>query len=258
MIQALWSASSGMLAQQMNLDNIANNMANVNTVGYKKSKVEFQDMLYSVMREPDRRTLRGETVPTWFQTGHGVMPVANQVIFEQGALQETGKALDFAIDGSGFFAVQLPDGTTAYTRAGSFSVDGEGQLVNASGYPVLTQDGSPIVIDDPSAGITVDSNGQIMQNDQTVGAIGVFSFTNPAGLERAGANLYLATVNSGEEMPADEAAYKLAQGMTEAANVNVAEEMTGMMIAQRAYELSSRAIRTADDMLGMANSLLRR
>lgn len=258
MIQALWSASSGMLAQQMNMDNIANNVANVNTAGYKKSKVEFQDLLYSKMREPGQSNLRGDMVPTGFQVGNGVMPVANQVIFEQGALQESGNQLDFAINGSGFFAVRQPDDTTAYTRDGSCRFDGAGQLVNASGNPVLSQDGNPITVTDSASSVTVDSTGQVLQNEQVVGRIGVFSFVNPGGLAQAGKNLYTTTVNSGGALAADETQYKLVQGSVETANVQVAEEMTNMMITQRAYELSSRAIKTADEMLGMANSLLRR
>lgn len=257
MIQALWSASAGMLAQQMNMDTIANNVANVNTTGYKKSKMEFQDLLYREMREPDSQTLLGETVPTGYQVGSGVRPSANQVIFEQGALQESGNQLDFAINGRGFFAVQQPDGTIGYTRDGSFRFDGEGQLVNGSGYLVLDQDENPITVTDTS-NVTVDSMGQVLEGEQVVGRIGVFGFGNPAGLEQAGSNLYISSVNSGEVMTADETAYKLVQGSLETANVQVAEEMTNMMIAQRAYELSSRAVRTADDMLGMANSLLRR
>lgn len=257
MIQALWSASSGMLAQQMNMDAISNNVANVNTVGYKKSKVEFQDLLYSEMREPNRQNLRGEVVPTGYQVGNGVRPSANQVVFEQGALQESGNQLDFAVNGSGFFAVQRPDGTIAYTRDGSFRFDGEGQLVNAAGYLVLSEDENPITVTDTSV-VTVDSTGQVLEGEQVAGRIGVFGFVNPAGMEQAGSNLYITTINSGEAMVADETTYKLVQGSVEAANVQVAEEMTNMMIAQRAYELSSRAVRTADDMLGMANSLLRR
>jgi len=257
MIQALWSASSGMLAQQLNLDSIANNVANINTIGYKKSKVEFQDLLYSEMRAPGRQNMLGNTLPTGFQVGNGVMPVADQLILGQGGLQETGNQLDFAINGSGFFAVQLPDGETAYTRDGVFSFDGSGRLVNASGYQVLSDAGAPIVVNN-SAGATVDQTGQVLENGQAAGRIGVFNFINPAGLGRTGSNLYTATENSGAAAAADRNAYKLVQGMTETSNVQVAEEMTGMMIAHRAYELSSKAVKTADEMLGMANSLLRR
>lgn len=258
MIQALWSGSSGMLAQQMNLDNIANNVANVNTTGYKKSKVEFQDLLYSEMRAPGRSNLRGDVVPTGFQIGNGVMPIANQVIFEQGALQASGNQLDFAINGSGFFAVQRADGSTAYTRDGSFRFDGDGQLVSAAGNLVLSEAGDSIAVTDSAGNVTVDATGQVLENDQVVARIGVFNFVNPSGLAQAGSNLYTTTVNSGEALTADETQYKLAQGAVETANVQVAEEMTNMMIAQRAYELSSRSIRTADEMLGMANALLRR
>ncbi len=257
MIRALWSASSGMVAQQMNMDNIANNLANINTTGYKKSKVEFQDLVYAEMRAPGTRNLRGAAVPTGFQVGHGVMPAANKAVFEQGPLQETGNPLDLAINGNGFFGVQMPDGETGYTRDGAFRFDGAGQLVNNSGYLVLSADGQPIKVNDTTAA-AINRGGEVLENDQVVGRIGIFSFNNPAELNRAGNNLYTDTDNSGAAGEADAGGYTILTGALETANVHIAEEMTTMMIAQRGYELNSRAIRTADEMLGQANALLRR
>lgn len=382
MIQALWSASSGMHAQQLSLDNVANNMANVNTTGFKKSRVEFQDLLYSQIREPGMVTRTGQTVANGIQVGNGSRPSATQMIFQQGSYQETGNPMDVAISGDAFFEVLLPDGSKAYTRDGSFKIDADGYLVNGSGYlpNMESSEGGLLTFPIEGSGLEVDSQGVIYRDKQLVqlesytftstkdlqevepgvfkptdesgeavlvseiesqdaeeqfdeegtprvfyqillpdgetaytteytfkidndgrlstagkgypldpevyvdlqeaedtlgeGAIvtadgtGVVNapveaarltlvqFVNPAGLDKAGSNLYLQTANSGAPQAAGN--YKLLTGTLEMSNVQVAEEMVNMMVAQRAYEINSRSVKTSDEMLGLANSLLRR
>lgn len=394
MLQALWSASSGMLAQQMSMDNISNNIANVNTPGYKGSRVEFQDLLYAQMRSPGRVTRSGQTQAAGIQIGHGSRPAATQLSFEQGPLEETGNATDLALSGNAFFEVLLPDGSKAYTRDGSFKIDADGFLVTGNGEvvnmetpdgglltftegaskiafddqgtvyrnksilqleqysfssprdlqqvepgiympteksgnavltseliaeqmeeaePELDAEGNPLPVPEKPRPIayyqvmlpngdtayttrnsfkvdaenrlvtadqgyplepeitadyiagdqtyaagdifTVDENGSLNVPEMT-GKLKIVQFVNPAGLQKIGSNLYLETANSGQAQPAGD--YKVLQGSLEMSNVQVAEEMVNMITANRAYEMNSRAIRTADDMLGMANSLLRR
>lgn len=391
MLQSLWSASSGMNAQQVAMDNVANNMANVNTAGFKKSRTDFQDLLYSQIREPGQVTRTGQVLANGIQTGSGTRPAATQMLFEQGALQPTGNAADFAISGDGFFELLMSDGSRAYTRDGSFKVDADGYLVTASGHvvnvddgegglltftgsvsdikidaggkvfrdePVLEleayvfdspqdlektaggllrptensgeaillsemeteepeeefdEDGNPVPVppqpepqvfyqvilpdgetaytamnsfkvDEEGRLVTVsgeyplepevymeleEEGGQYKAGDiltadskgivwvsREAGALQLASFGNPAGLEKAGGNLYRATDNSGAAAPAD--GVKVVQGSLEMSNVQISEEMISMIMAQRAYELCSRSIKTSDEMLGMANALLRR
>lgn len=258
MIQSLWSASSGMLAQQLSLDNVANNMANVNTTGFKKARVEFQDLLYSQVRTPERMTRTGQVVPNGIQVGSGTRPSSTQLIFEQGSIQLTGNPMDVAISGNAFFEVTLPDGTRAYTRDGSFKVDSNGHLVTGNGYRLgmTAADGGLITFEKDSSDINVDDKGVIFRDGQVLGRLNLVQFTNPAGLEKIGSNLYLPTENSDAPQAATE--YTLTSGALEMSNVQAAEEMVAMMIAQRAYEINSRAVRTSDEMLGLANSLLRR
>ncbi len=389
MLQALWSASSGMLAQQTAIDTVANNLANVNTPGFKRNRTEFQDLLYSQLRSPGRTTRTGQVFPNGIQVGNGTRLASTQVLFEQGSLQPTGNNTDFAISGDGFFEVLRPDGTKAYTRDGAFKIDADGYLVTGNGDVVNmeSQGGGLVTFLQGTGKINIDSGGAIyqekplvqlegygftspqdlervepgiyrateksgeatllseMQSDETEqltdeegnpipapetpkpqafyqvilpdgdtaytsgsqfkidengrlvtadkgypldpevtvdtadavlqtgdilaadsdgvisvpveqGKLNIVKFTNPAGLEKAGANLYIPTANSGGAMPAGDS--KVIQGSLEMANVQIAEEMVNMMIANRAYELNSRSIRTADDMLAMANALLRR
>lgn len=391
MIQALWSASSGMLAQQTSMDNVSNNLANVNTPGFKESRVEFQDLLYSQMRSPGRVTRNGQVLAAGIQVGSGSRPAATQLSFAQGPLEETGNPTDLAISGNAFFEIQLSDGSKAYTRDGSFKIDSDGYLVTGnggivnmdttdggflkfeegtakvrfddqgtayrdqavlkleqysfssskdlqkvesgiylptdkSGEAVLTsemnteeteeltdEEGNPLPVKEKpklvgyyqvmlpsgdtgytlnknfkvdaegrlvtadkgyplepevtadsitgekqfSAGdiVTVDDNGTLTISE-TAGKLSVMQFVNPAGLQKLGSNLYVETVNSGKAQAAQD--YKIVQGCLEMSNVQVAEEMVNMITANRAYEMNSRSIRTSDDMLGMANSLLRR
>ncbi len=391
MLQALWSASSGMLAQQTSMDNVANNIANVNTTGYKKNRTEFQDLLYSQVREPGTELRNGQVIENGLQIGSGVRSAATLVMFDQGVLQQTDNPTDFAISGNGFFEIIMPDGSRAYTRDGSFKIDADGYLVTSEGYIVnmeaedgglmtftegagkinigsngaiyqdrelfqleaytftdsgeleklesgllrptddsgeavllsemeledeeeLTdEDGNPLPsaekkvyqtyyqvmlpdgesaytaqnafrIDEEGRLVTVDggyplepevyvdleagefslqagdvvaadSEGMVMIPNE-VGRLSIVQFANPAGLEKTGSNLYIQTDNSSAAQQA--ADFKLAQGSLEMSNVQVAEEMINMMMAQRAYEMSSRSIKTADEMLGMANTLFRR
>jgi flagellar basal-body rod protein FlgG len=391
MLQALWSASSGMLAQQMSLDGVSNNIANVNTSGYKKSRVEFQDLLYSETRSSGQVTRMGDTIPNGFQVGSGTRPAANFLLVEQGSIINTGNKTDFAISGDGFFEILLPDGKKAYTRDGSFKIDSDGYLVTAGGYTVnmkandgglltFIQDGTQISIDekgmikqdtsvlkleaftfnspkdlksitsgvfrpttnsgeavllsetetedieeltdeegnplpapkkveqqvyyqivytdgevaytnensfklDETGRLITANKGYVLDPEVTfdleaednpvkagdvvkagsegnilisseIGSLNIAKFSNPAGLEKQGSNLFIPTVNSGNAQAADD--FKLVSGALEGSNVQIADEMVTMMMAQRAYELGSRAIRTADEMLGMANALLRR
>lgn len=391
MLQALWSASAGMLAQQTSIDNVSNNIANVNTPGFKESRVEFQDLLYAQMRSPGRITQNGQTLAAGIQVGSGSRPAATQLSFAQGALEETGNLTDLALSGNAFFEIQLPDGSKAYTRDGSFKIDADGYLVTGnggvvnmdaaeggllkftdgtdkvrfndqgivyrdktvlqleqysfnspkdmqlvesgiyiptdkSGEAVLTsefnaedteeltdEEGNPLPAKEkpkpigyfqvtlPSGDVgytlnknykvdedgrlvtadkgyplepevtaetitgekqfaagdklTVDDNGALYVSE-TAGKLNILQFVNPAGLQKLGSNLYLETVNSGKAQPAQD--FKVLQGYMEMSNVQVAEEMVNMITANRAYEMNSRSIKTSDDMLGMANSLLRR
>jgi len=386
MLQALWSASSGMLAQQTSIDNVSNNIANVNTPGFKQSRVEFQDLLYSQMRSPGRVTRSGQTLDAGIQVGNGSRPAATQLSFVQGPLQETGNHTDLAISGNAFFEIMLPDGSVAYTRDGSFKIDADGYLVTGngemvnmntidggfltftegaskvnfddqgtvfretsalqleqysftspkdlemveqgiyipteqSGEPVLTseldeeltEEGNPleasdrsrpigyyqVILPDGDIGYTatknfkIDEEGRLVTADkgyplepevtveeiigegqfstgdilmvddngtlnisEPAGKLNIVQFVNPAGLQKLGSNLYLATENSGQAQPAQD--FKVLQSHLEMSNVQVAEEMVNMITANRAYEMNSRSIRTSDEMLGMANSLLRR
>ncbi|PKM82221.1 MAG: hypothetical protein CVU89_06150 [Firmicutes bacterium HGW-Firmicutes-14] len=392
MMQALWSASSGMLAQQTAMDNVANNLANVNTNGYKKSRTEFQDLLYSQVRDPGLRTGRGQVVQNGVQVGTGTRPAATQMLFEQGSLQPTGNVHDFALFGNGFFEILLPDGSRAYTRDGSFKIDADGYMVTSEGYIVNmdTPDGGLVTFAGETSEVVIDKDGKIYQEkellqlepytftspgdleqvepgmfrpteesgeavlisemeyeeddeyeydedgnlisspekkeyqayyevmlpsgetafttensfrideegrlvtankgyplepevyvdleaeDNTLksgdllsadiegaismpveaGRLNIVTFPNPAGLEKAGGNLYIQTENSGAVRAAGD--FTISQGFLESSNVQLADEMVSMMLAQRAYELCSRSIRTSDEMLGKANELLRR
>ena len=391
MIQSLWSASSGMNSQQMAIDNVANNMANVNTPGYKKSRIEFQDLLYAQIRSPRRETLLGQVVPNGIQVGNGARAAANQIIFEQGSMQTTDSPTDFALAGNAFFEVLFPNGQKAYTRDGSFKIDQDGVLVTAEGgiVNIEASDGGLITFPEGASKISINSQGLIFRDKQLLqleqygflssadleqvepgifipsensgeavlvieladketeevtdeegnpipqpekpkpqayyqvtlpegetayttesnfkidesgrlvtaikgypldpevivdttatdsnmkvgdivspdssgiinvsvaaGKLNVVQFVNPAGLQKSASNLYVQTANSGQPQPAGD--FKVMQGMLESSNVQVAEEMVNMIMANRAYELSSRAIKTSDDMLGLANQLLKR
>mgnify|MGYP001615023318 CR=1 FL=1 len=262
MIRALYSSSSGMQAQQLNLDTIANNLANVNTTGFKRTRVDFQDLLYQTYRAPGTAGSQGTTIPTGIQGGHGSRPVATQRIFSQGDFQQTENPLDLVIEGDGFFQVTRPDGTTGYTRAGAFKKDGTGRIVTSDGFLL-----SPAVtIPADAKQITIGSDGtvSVMLAGQTaastVGTLQLASFINPAGLLSVGRNLFTPTAASGSAIvgnPGVTGLGTLTQGFLELANVKVVVEMVAMITSQRAYEANSKAIQTADDMLGISNNLKR-
>ena len=262
MIPALYSASSGMQAQQLNLDTIANNLANVNTTGFKKTRVDFQDLLYQTFRAPGLSGSQGNIIPTGIQVGLGARPVATQRIFSQGDFQQTENPLDLVIEGDGFFQVQRPDGTTGFTRAGAFKKDGTGRLVTSDGS-VLTPN---IVIPADAKNITIGSDGTVSvaiagaAAGQTLGTIQIAQFVNPGGLLSVGRNLFVPTAASGAATigtPGTAGFGTLSQGFLELANVKVVDEMVNMITSQRAYEANSKAIQTADEMLSISNSLRR-
>ncbi len=260
MIRSLWIAKTGLDAQQTNLDVISHNLANVSTNGYKRQRAVFEDLLYQNMRQAGGAAAQQTQVPSGLQLGVGVRPISTEHIHTQGGLQNTDNALDMAINGNGFFQIQMPDGTLAYTRDGAFQRDSTGQIVTSSGYPV-----SPaITIPQDALSITISRDGivSVTQPGQAapaeVGNIQLATFINNGGLQSVGENLYLETASSGAPTPSAPGANGaglLNQGMVETSNVNVAEELVTMIQTQRAYELNSRAVQTSDAMLGRLTQL---
>lgn len=254
MIRSLWIAKTGLDAQQTQMDVISNNLANINTTGFKRSRAVFEDLLYQNLRQPGAQSSQQTQIPSGLQVGTGVRPVAAERIHTQGNLQQTGNRLDLAIQGSGFFQVLLPDGSTAYTRDGSFQTDSQGQLVTASGYVV--QPAMTIPANAISVTVGMDGVVTITQPGNTapvqIGSMQLATFINPAGLESMGQNLYLETASSGTpstNVPGSNGAGTLSQGYVETSNVNVVEELVNMIQAQRSYEINSKAITTSDQML---------
>jgi len=262
MMRALWSAASGMAAQQVNVDTIANNLANVNTTGYKRQRVDFQDLLYQVTKQPGSPAASGVEVPTGIQIGLGVRVAASSKIFEQGTFQQTDNPLDLVIEGDGFFQILKPNGDIAYTRAGAFKLDSNGNLVTSDGYPIEP----PIAIPTDATAISIGGDGTVavmLAGDTTpeeVGQITLARFANPAGLVNLGHSLYGETAASGAPQtaaPGTNGLGQVAQGVLELSNVQVVEEMVNMITAQRAYEANSQSIKIADDMLELANNVTR-
>jgi len=251
-----------MQAQNMNIDVIANNLANVNTTGFKKSRIDFQDLLYRTIRPAGVSSAQGSEVPTGIQLGHGTRPVATQKIFTKGDFQATNNQLDMAIEGDGFFQVLQPNGEIAYTRSGAFKVDSEGRIVTSDGYSLEPE----ISIPEDATSISIGSDGtvSVIQAGETepseVGNIELAKFLNPGGLNSIGKNLFLPTKSSGDVItgtPGEDGFGSISQGYVEMSNVNVVEEMVQMIAAQRAYEINSKAIKAADDILQMANNIKR-
>jgi len=254
MIRSLWISKTGLDAQQTQLDVIANNLANVSTNGFKRARAVFEDLLYQTYRPAGAQSSQQTQVPVGLQLGTGVRPVSTARIHTQGNLQQTGNSLDLAIQGPGFFQIQQPDGTTAYTRDGSFHVDSQGQVVNSNGFALQPA----ITIPANATQITIGQDGtvSVLQPGQTaptqVGTIQLAGFVNAAGLQSIGQNLYLETAASGApttNTPGTNGAGLLNQGYVETSNVNVVEELVNMIATQRAYELNSKAIQTSDQML---------
>ncbi len=254
MIRSLWIAKTGLDAQQTQMDVISNNLANVSTSGFKRARAVFEDLLYQTIRQPGAQSSEQTQLPSGLQVGTGVKPVATERIFTQGNLQQTGNAKDVAIQGNGFFQVLMPDGTTSYTRDGSFMADANGQLVTASGYAV--QPAITIPADTQTLTIARDGTVSVQQAGSatpvTIGTLQLAMFVNPAGLQSLGENLYGETASSGtpsSNAPGSNGAGLLNQGYVETSNVNVVEELVNMIQTQRAYEINSKAISTSDQML---------
>lgn len=254
MMRSLWIAKTGMEAQQTQLDHISNNLANSGTNGYKRSHAVFEDLMYQNLRQSGANSSEQTQLPTGLQVGLGTRAVATSRQFTQGNLQQTGNSLDVAIKGQGFFPIQMPDGTTGYSRDGAFQLDAQGQLVTSNGYLV----GDGISVPAEAQGVTIGSDGTVtakmpgQAEPRRIGQIQLANFQNPAGLEPLGQNLYAETAASGApnlDAAGANGLGTLTQGFVETSNVNVVEELVTMIQTQRAYELNSKAIQTADQML---------
>ncbi len=256
-MQSLYTAATGMTAQQLNIDTISNNLANVSTSGFKKQRVDFQDLMYLNLKPAGTPTSPETNTPVGLQIGEGVKPVNTQRIFTEGAIQNTNNPLDLLIEGNdGFFQVTLPNGETAYTRDGSFQMDGNGNIVTADGYYL----DPPVQIPAQTTQIQVTSSGQILvqvagSSQQTqVGQIELTNFVNPAGLSAMGHNLFQQTPASGDPIQGTPGAVgfsSIQQGSLESSNVDVVTEMVNLIVAQRAYEMNSKAVSTSDDMMSI-------
>jgi len=261
MFRALYTAASGMTAQQLNLDNIANNLANSSTTGFQARRLQFSDLLYQNEIMPGAAATQQTTIAAGLQIGLGTRPGATEIIQTQGALATTGNALDLAIQGAGFFQILLPNGETGYTRAGSFHLDSTGAMVTADGNPLQPA----VTIPADAISITIGSDGtvSITQSGQTqasqVGSIQTALFINPGGLNSVGNNTYLATIASGDPIIGTpggaEGLGSLQQGMLEQSNVSVVDQFVQMILAQRSYESNSRVVKAADEMLQQLNQL---
>ncbi|MBN2420157.1 MAG: flagellar basal-body rod protein FlgG [Deltaproteobacteria bacterium] len=261
MIRSLWTAASGMSAQKLNMDVIAQNLANVNTSGFKKSRADFEDLLYQNLKSPGADTSSGGQVPTGIQIGMGTRPVSVQKIFTQGDFAQTNNQLDMAIEGNGFFRV-LSNGEEVYTRAGSFKIDSEGYIVTSQGDRLQPE----ISIPSNSVNFTIDKGGAMVAMEAdgntitATGQITIYNFVNPSGLKSLGGNYYSPTPASGDPIegnPGVDGLGTINQGALEMSNVDVVEEMVNMIAIQRAYEISSKSIRSADEMMQMANNIKR-
>lgn len=254
MIKSLWTAKTGLESQQVKLDVIANNLANVSTNGFKRSRAVFEDLLYQNLRQPGAQNDVQNRLPSGMQVGTGVRPVATERLHTQGSLQHTGSSRDLAINGQGFFQVRLVDGSAAFTRDGSFQLDQNGQMVTANGYPLEPA----IFIPENALSVSIGEDGIVsvtqpgIAEANQIGQITVSTFVNSSGLESIGGNLYRETATSGarnDTIPGLNGAGRLFQEYVEVSNVNVVEEMVNMIETQRAYEINSRAVKTSDEML---------
>lgn len=260
MMGALWTAATGMRAQQTNIDVTSNNLANANTFGYKKVRAEFKDLMYRTAKEAGTPMQSGTQTPVGTEIGMGVRNSATNRMFSQGDFQQTENPLDVVIEGDGFFQIQKPDGTLAYTRDGAFKVDGNGQVVTSDGFLLVPQ----ITVPQGSSNLSISSEGtvnvKIGENLSQIGQISVARFINPSGLTAIGKNMFQPTAASGQPVvgnPGTDGFGSIQQGYIEMSNVKVVEEMVNLIVAQRAYEANSKSVQTADEMLGMANNLRR-
>ncbi len=260
MMRSLYTAATGMNAQNLNMDVVSNNLANVNTVGFKKSRADFEDLIYQTMRQPGASQADGQMIPTGIQVGLGVKPVAIQKLFSQGNFQHTENQLDLVIEGEGFFKVLKGD-QEVYTRAGAFKLDNNGVIVDSNGYVLQPQ----ITVPEGTTSLVIDPTGQVTAldnqgNQNVLGNIVIYKFANNAGLYARGKNLFTPTPASGDPVegnPGTNEYGTIAQGFLEMSNVSVVDEMVNMIIAQRAYEANSKAIQTSDQMLQLANNVKR-
>lgn len=258
MIRSLHTASTGMEAQQMNIDTIANNLANVNTTSFKRSRANFHDLLYQNIRAPGQNSTTGTVVPNGIQVGSGVRLSSVDKMFKQGAIQVTDNKLDLMIEGDGFFRIQRDDGQIAYTRDGHFSKDANGRLVTSEGFPVVPE----IIIPPGAQVVTFGTDGTVSvrldNQDQEIGQLQIANFINPTGLVSTGGNYYVPSRASGDPMvgtPNLDGMGRIAQGQLETSNVNIVEEMVNMITGQRAYEINSKVIQTGDQMLQATNNI---
>ena len=262
MIRSLWTSATGMQAQALNLDVISNNLANVNTSGFKKSRAEFQDLLYETILPAGTSSSQDTQVPAGIQLGHGTRPSTVLKIFSQGSMENTQNELDLAIEGDGFFQITLPSGEVAYTRDGAFKLDSDGRVVNSAGFSMEPEIAIPS--DALSISVGLDGTVSVLQAGEStpseIGTIELARFVNSAGLISMGKNLFITSEASGDEMTGtagQDGLGTLAQGFLEMSNVSVVDEMVNMITAQRAYESNSKAIQAADDMLQLANNIKR-
>jgi len=263
MIRALFSAASGMSAQQLNVDNIAHNLANANTAGFKARRAQFQDLMYQNLVQPGASAGQQTVVPTGLQLGLGTRASSNEIVFTQGDFSQTNNPLDLVIQGRGFFQVRRATGETSYTRSGSFHLDRDGNMVTSDGDPLEPQ----ITIPPNAQSVTIATDGTVsflqpgQNNAQVAGQIQLANFPNPAGLTSIGRNLYLPTDASGEPVVGNpggqEGIGSLLQGYTEQSNVSVVEEFINLIVSQRAYEANSKVVKAADEMYQQVNNLSR-
>jgi len=262
MMRALWTAATGMSAQSLNVDVISNNISNVNTTGFKRGRANFQDLMYQQIKSPgSEASSAGTQLPTGIQVGLGVRAASVDSIFTEGSFQQTNNPLDITVQGRGFFQIQLPNGDTAYTRDGKFSLDSTGQIVTQNGDLVLP--GITVPTDAQAVQISQDGTVSVAQAGgvQTIlGQIQIADFINPSGLTHLGSNLFQPSNASGEAVignPSENGLGSIGQGMLEMSNVSMVEEMVNLIAGQRAYEMNSKAIQAADEMLQTANSIRR-
>ena len=257
---SLYTSSTGMEAQQMMLNTISNNLANANTTGFKRAKIEFQDMLYQSQREAGSETGSGNNLPTSIEVGNGTQVVSTARVFTQGTIRQTGERFDIALDGEGFLEVELPDGTTAYTRDGALKVGADGSILTSNGYPLLSNF-QAVAAGVESVTISADGNVTVRSTaGETSFQIRLARFTNSSALRSVGSNLYVETSGSGTAEtgnPGQNGFGRVLQGYLESSNVNVVEEMVNMITAQRAYEINSKSIQTSDQMLSTIAQLKR-
>jgi len=261
-MQALWIAATGMKGQELRINVISNNLANVNTPGFKASRIDFEDLIYQTFKAAGATSAGGNQVPTGLEVGLGVRPAAVQKLFLQGDYHQTQNPLDLAIEGRGFFKVTMPDGTVAYTRSGAFKLDSEGRIVTSDGYPIDPE----IVIPAEATSVTISSDGTVsvtipgQTQAQEVGRLELADFVNPGGLKAIGKNLFLPTAASGDPTtgsPGEDGLGTIAQGFLELSNVDLVTELVEMIMAQRAYEINGKVIQSADEMLQTAANLKR-